>query len=80
MKLTVKIQDGQLKASASADFEQSILNLQTVHGYGSILGSIAMDSLFNVMGVPGDGPDDGDDGDYPDGPDSRLPAMPPKNN
>ena len=72
MKLTVKIQDGQLKASATADFEQSILNLPTVHGYGSTLGAIAMDSLFNAMGA--EGPDGGDD---PDEPESRLPAMPP---
>ena len=75
MKLTVKIQDGQLSASAEADFEQSIINIPSVHGYGSVLGSIAMDSLFNAMGVPGDGPDDGD---YPDEPESRLPAMPPQ--
>ena len=74
MKLTVKIQDGQLKASATADFEQAIINIPTVHGYGSVLGSIAMDSLFNAMGVPGDKPDGGDD---PDEPPSRLPAMPP---
>ena len=73
MKLEVKLQEGQLKASASADFEQSILNLQSVHGYGSCLASIAMDALFNVMEA--EGPDD--DSPY-DGPAPRFPATPPE--
>jgi hypothetical protein len=75
MKLTVKLQDGQLKAAATADFEQSILNLKTVHGYGSCLASIAMDTLFNAMGD--EGPDDGPyDGSQE--PETRLPPMPPQ--
>jgi hypothetical protein len=78
MKLTVKLQDGQLKAAATADFEQSILNLKTVHGYGSCLASIAMDALFNAMGD--EGSDDADDGPYcgPQKPKTRLPPMPPQ--
>ena len=75
MKLEVKLQDGQLKASASADFKQSVLNLQTVHGYGSCLSSIAMDALFNAMGSEGLD----DDGPY-DGPAPRFPATPPSKN
>lgn len=75
MKLTVKLKDGQLCASASADFEQTILNLKTVHGYGSILGSIAMDTLFNAMGD--EGPDDGPH-IGPQEPETRLPPMPPQ--
>lgn len=64
MNIEISLRDGQLEATAKADFNEGALDADGIMIVGSCLRALATDALFGAMG-------DDDKG--------RLPAMPPNN-
>ena len=50
MKVIVKIRDGQLEATAEADMNDGMLDLEGIDMVGSALSEIAQRTLFDMLG------------------------------